>query len=58
MSHVSSSAGPLCPALADLNTKIRNLMMQRPATDERVEEYTRLLAQWAHLTQAEVTTAA
>lgn len=58
MSTVSLPGGAPCRALADLNTQIRNLMMQRPATDDRAEEYTRLLAQWADLTQAEVTTAA
>ncbi|WP_228980086.1 hypothetical protein [Streptomyces sp. DH12] len=56
MSTVSPPGG-LCPALIDLNLRIRRLMTQ-PATDERAEEYTRLLAQWATLTQPEVTTAA
>lgn len=50
--------GQLSPALADVNIRIRQLMMNEPDTPERREEYRSLLDRWGALVRADVEPAA
>ncbi|MCX2971186.1 MULTISPECIES: hypothetical protein [Streptomyces] len=51
MSLPTHLLGPVRPAPADVNARIRDLMEQ-PADARRAEEYVRLLALWSEATAA------
>ncbi|MEI5526795.1 hypothetical protein WB388_40065 [Streptomyces brasiliscabiei] len=46
MPSPARSRGPLCPALEEINDRIRRLMAQ-PASRARTEEWALLLQRWA-----------
>ncbi|WP_158857550.1 hypothetical protein [Streptomyces sp. NRRL B-1347] len=57
MSPRSGPGGQMPPALDDINTAIRRLMEQ-PVSDQRAEEYRRLLWLWVKTSRGEIVKAA
>lgn len=57
MSHSLRPHGRVTTALDQVNERIRRLM-DEPAGDERTAAYSRLLAEWADVTQDDIAQAA